>query len=222
MIRIRGRGRVLIGTMTADVISLPSRRAPWVSVIAFDPGVTCGWAWLAFDESLVSSLGITGSISSAGDRLFRMGQIDVGLSSYEETAGALTMTQYVQRSVEVTREAANRAYQYEPDGRSHPARLPVVRSCVICEGFSLQEATKDRTLLSPVRLQAKLEQALVMTGVEHEWFNPLPSEKGVATDERLLRWGLARKGHLKCDCHRHSNDALRHLIVWMRTQYGLG
>lgn len=183
-----------------DVVSLPIV-ADWISAIAFDPGQDTGWAWCMFDARLAPLLGTRSCLIQAGEAGTRYGQIDCGSTSDDESEAASTMCRYVQQASEQTRQKSG---------------MPMVRTVVICEGFRLRQRTMSLSLLSPVRLQSKLEQSLYEQNVIHQFFEQQASEISIITDEILLDYGMAVPRHLHCKCHRHANDALRHLILWMR------
>jgi len=82
---------------------------------------------------------------------------------------------------------------------------------VLVEDFILKTSISGREVLSPVRITAKLEYALWVSGRPNS--RQMPSEaKSVATDERLRRWGFyQREGGLE-----HARDADRHGLTWLR------
>lgn len=84
-------------------------------------------------------------------------------------------------------------------------------SAVVIENFILRQKRKDRSLLSPVRVTAKLEQKLWEEG--RTYFLQQPADaKTLATDERLKLWGMYNAvGGLE-----HARDADRHAILFLR------
>lgn len=82
-------------------------------------------------------------------------------------------------------------------------------AAMVVEDFILRKMSKDRELLSPVRITAKVEHSLWLR--KSSYFLQAPSEaKTTATDERLKSWGLHRPGE------EHARDATRHAITFMR------
>lgn len=71
----------------------------------------------------------------------------------------------------------------------------------------------DASLLSPVRLSAKLSFANHIDTNPAEWFEQSPSDaKRTIADDRLKTWGLWTPGK------DHMNDAKRHLLLWIRKE----
>lgn len=85
-----------------------------------------------------------------------------------------------------------------------------VLSVVRAEDFVLRQRTMDRSLLSPVRINAKLSYALHGSDIEFDDTQSSSDAKSTVTDDRLKRWGLYEPGR------PHRNDAMRHLILWLR------
>ncbi len=100
-----------------------------------------------------------------------------------------------------------------------------MRRVLIIEGFSLRERTRDRSLLSPVRLTAMLH-TLVFRYQDPERessqrtfldvVDQSPADKSKVTDEQLKKAGVYLPGR------PHSNDANRHRILWERKNLGRG
>jgi hypothetical protein len=87
---------------------------------------------------------------------------------------------------------------------------------IVLEDFILRERTSDRSLLSPVRLNAKLEDKFRESMPRVELTLQSPSNaKTTVTNERLKRWGLWSVGE------QHARDATRHLILWLRKNRAL-
>lgn len=84
-------------------------------------------------------------------------------------------------------------------------------AAVIIEDFILMQKRKDRSLLSPVRITAKLELRLWENG--RTYFRQQPGDaKNTCTDERLRAWGMYEtEGALE-----HARDADRHAILFLR------
>lgn len=84
-------------------------------------------------------------------------------------------------------------------------------SVIAIEDFILRQQTKDRNLLSPVRLTSLIRDRLYVAGSTSEIVMQQPSSaKSVCTDDRLRHWGLWSKGK------PHANDAVRHLVLALR------
>lgn len=92
-------------------------------------------------------------------------------------------------------------------------------AAIVIEDFILRKQSMDRALLSPVRLTAALEWAIDETGIPYEMFRQTPAEaKGLATDERLKKWGLySRAGGMQ-----HARDGDRHSITFLRKAKQIG
>lgn len=74
---------------------------------------------------------------------------------------------------------------------------------VVLEDFVLRMLSQDRDLLSPVRMNARVEQLMSLAG--REWIKTSPSTaKRSVPDERLQRWGFPLSQIA------HENDARRH------------
>jgi hypothetical protein len=88
-------------------------------------------------------------------------------------------------------------------------------SAVIIEDFILRLGTKDRSLLAPVRVFAKLEDRLYSKGYRGEIVLQSASDaKSIVTDSRLKAWGLWHEGS------PHIRDAWRHLVKYLRENRG--
>jgi len=88
-------------------------------------------------------------------------------------------------------------------------------TCVVLEDFILRERTSDRSLLSPVRLNAMLTQTITSERPELSVVLQSPSDKSVIRDDQLKRWGLWSVGQ------QHARDATRHLVLWLRKNSSL-
>jgi hypothetical protein len=89
-----------------------------------------------------------------------------------------------------------------------PGRFPLV-----IESFSLRKMSRDRELLSPVRVGERIAERVSPAAdginVALVWQTP-SGALGTVTDERLKRWGLYRRGQ------PHARDALRHAVHLLR------
>jgi hypothetical protein len=87
-------------------------------------------------------------------------------------------------------------------------------NAIVVEDFILRLGTKDRSLLSPVRLTAMLEYGL---SVDSDLMDLLPivlqspsDAKSTITDDRLKLAGMWIRGL------PHARDATRHLLLYLR------
>jgi len=88
---------------------------------------------------------------------------------------------------------------------------------VIIEDFTLRQFRMDRSLLSPVRVTAKLEYDIYLVNKDVGKESQIrikkqqPSlAKSTATDARLKEWGLWEVGA------PHARDAIRHAVTFLR------
>jgi hypothetical protein len=91
---------------------------------------------------------------------------------------------------------------------SFEGRFPLV-----IEDFSLRRMSRDRDLLSPVRVGERIAERLAGSPLADgvHVVMQTPSEAiGTVTDDRLRRWGLYRRGQ------PHARDALRHAVHFLR------
>jgi hypothetical protein len=91
---------------------------------------------------------------------------------------------------------------------SYDGRFPL-----IIEDFSLRRMSRDRDLLSPVRVGERIAERLAGSPLADGIYLVMqtPSEAlGTVTDDRLRRWGLYRRGQ------PHARDALRHAVHFLR------
>lgn len=181
---------------------------PAFSVFAVDPGETSGWAWACVSRRELTG-GVTAALTSA-----RRATVKAGVG---QLLPRFLCGQVATRSWDLQGEHAHvselTAMLETLGDLTHTAtagRLPRVTDVTI-EDFILREGTKDRSLLSPVRLKFGLEQDLHTSPYPFMLKSFQPSQaKGVATDERLKRWGLWTVGQ------QHARDATRHLVLWLK------
>lgn len=157
-----------------------------LAIMAFDPGGTTGWCATSF------RLGHLAILRSAGLKAF-LGAEALTLTSGQltgsETSQALDAAELIAAGVE---------------------RGEVDYVVLLYEDFILRQKRKDRDLLSPVRVTAKLEMIN-----EIEWgFPELKQQPSLAKssmpNSRLKALKLYRPGK------PHANDAIRHNITLIR------
>lgn len=179
----------------------------WVSVFCIDPGVISGWCWLCFERKLLSSDGELGAIRVGKEvsfGWFHQGQVNCSFEQF----GVSKLLRFIGLSLALAEKHIG---------------VGEVESVVVMEDFVLREMTMDRVLLAPVRVSSKVEMGLFLSEDLQETsviYQSASDAKSVVTDDRLVKWGLAKKGHVVCDCHRHSNDAVRHLVIYLRSLLG--
>lgn len=76
-------------------------------------------------------------------------------------------------------------------------------AAIVLEDFILRMLSQDRDLLSPVRINAKVEQLCFLAGREVVKTSPATAKSSVP-DDRLQRWGFPLSSIT------HENDARRH------------
>lgn len=170
--------------------------ARWVSVFTIDPGKTSGWAWLLFERPLLRHDGSVGCVKVAqglSTPMFMSGELDTS----KEVQGAKDLVRYVRRS--------------RSRGMTFCRRPP--RTVVVCEAFVSREGTMDSSLLTPERLNSRVESELSREEFDYELVMQSVSDaKGTITDKRLKLWDLWVPGS------PHENDARRHLLLWLRKE----
>lgn len=176
-----------------------------VVFMAVDPGDTTGWCWLAVDRADLCGLGTRGFLRVSD---IKYGQLRSGGTDHGENLVAHEL-------VSLSRSLWSWA---EVDGETDTF-------VVVLEDFILRNPSSDRSLLSPVRINAKLELLLDGTGVRVT--KQSPSEAlATVTDERLRLWNLYDAGS-----GVHARDAQRHVVLaarkyasqlWYREWAGIG
>lgn len=186
-----------------------SGRRALLSLFTVDPGMDTGWAWTCFlGEMPTPPRGgvISNSGSGSMKRLaVRQGEIPTRGDWKEEAAGAKEIWQLMCRA---------HSFAVDCAGASSFDHLLCV---VVVEGFSLRERTREKSLLSPVRLTSGLHQMLFLNpDTWDEVEEQSPSDKSIITDEILEAEGVYLPGK------PHSNDAHRHRLLWERKRLGVG
>lgn len=187
------------------------------SVFAIDPGETSGWAWACVGVKEPAKDRATGGMSLAlrhrsgtlgADRRVLWGQVPTRVN--DPVSGRPYET-WESESIHARELVCLMKMCQGMGARSSSGLVPEI-STVVMEDFILREGTQDRSLLSPVRLEARTE-AYVFEDDELEVDVHLQSAsdmKRTVTEERLKRWGFWVPGQ------RHARDALRHLLLYMR------
>lgn len=175
-------------------------------IIAIDPGETTGWSIMAPKLVISGTNAEPYAVMTASHRedKWRHGQIDCGrargeLNIDEGTASLLG--------------GNNTAGECEGSAelialcREHPGAAIVVEDFIVDFG----QLKKDRVGLSPVRITAKLEQAM-WEDSRYIILQDRANAKSTMNDDRLREFGLyERQGGL-----RHARDADRHAMYFMR------
>jgi hypothetical protein len=155
----------------------------WLPVVAVDPGGTTG---------ICSLRVLAGDLASIDARTFYGGIEIIGYRQVPENGAPVT---------EVLHEIGQMFL-------SRNGRFPLV-----IESFSLRKMSRDRDLLSPVRVGERIAERVgpAADGMNVALAWQTPSEAlGTVTDDRLRRWGLYRRGS------PHARDALRHAVHLLR------
>jgi hypothetical protein len=157
-----------------------------LAIMAFDPGGTTGWCATSF------RLGHLAILRSAGLRAF------LGAEALTLTAGQLTGSENAQ-----TLDAIDLIDAGLASGHADHVIL-------LYEDFILRQRRKDRDLLSPVRVTAKLEIVNEMQWGFPELKQQPSLAKSSMPNSRLKALKLYRPGK------PHANDAIRHNITLIR------
>lgn len=179
------------------------------NVFAVDPGDTCGWAWACVGRRDALHDPATGGMRAALHQgRVRFGQERVFHDSGPEGSWA--------DETRCAKAILTQMLKCQGIGATSSSGVVPEISTLVIEDFILRERTKERSLLSPVRLTARIETLLfdepeLSCKVHYQ----SPSDaKSTVTDERLERWGFWPTGA------PHARDALRHLLMFMREANG--
>lgn len=170
---------------------------PWSHVVGIDPGETTGLFAIQLAQS---SRELRHRIARGR---WHHGEVGVG-ETREAGRGASWWIQEARLQRNIVGRLRSLAASWEVAECLH----------VSIEDFILRERTKDRSLLSPVRMTsgilALLEEADDLNVVVH--FNSTSDAKGTVTDVVLRRLGLYVPGM------GHANDAARQAVITLRKE----
>jgi hypothetical protein len=155
-------------------------------VLSYDPGVTTGWCWLRMPASGLLTDGFT-QLTRARAVAHSYGEVDCK----NERAGTDGMV------------AVLRSVWGEVDDDSGDVLL------IAIEDFVLRQSTRDRELLSPVRLTARFRDRMREIPLALWLFSPSDS-MNICNDQRLRSWGLYVAGP------DHIKDATRGAVLASR------
>lgn len=181
---------------------VPVPNPAWHSLFVIDPGVWTGWCWIGFSELDMLDYSAHELLKDSSEAMYPMclmGQMDAS----DENSAVHALVSYVIKGQQRVTDVAE---------RTHGSARVVTH--VASEDFVIRERTKDRSLLSPVRLNAKLSYALEDLGYPFDETQTPSDAKKTVTNERLQRWGLWVPGM------PHQMDAVRHTILYMRRMVG--
>lgn len=170
-----------------DLVTAPT-------VIAIDPGGTTGWSRMVVHPEALSNpdVSILENIDHHSNGQIRA----IPVSHGKVTVLNLSMEE---------RRCVNAIMT--------DVMYPWFGAAVVIEDFLLRKKSMDRELLSPVRLTAALEWAIVEQQLNMTLHRQQPAEaKTGADDERLKRWGLYKRA----GGQQHARDADRHAIIFFR------
>jgi hypothetical protein len=154
--------------------------------LAFDPGVTTGWAVFRCPRDLLIRQGFVEAIRPGCG-----GGWNAGEFTGDEEWQTDTM-------LEIARAVYEQVDEESGD-----------RWAISVEGFRVRMISMKRSFLSPVRLAAKFQRDMRQAPVLIE--EPLSSDAmNIVTDGRLRDWNLYRPGS------EHVRDAMRHAIMMQR------
>lgn len=189
-----GEDRLVLRPVWAEVIDPEVVR---LLVVAFDPGVTTGWAALRLDLGVLTREGFSAlALRSGGGRDPELLAWDTGVLRGGDGAVADQMLGLVRGVWE----------EGEFDAGEGSDVMGIAQ-----EGFILRMLNSDPDLLSPVRINAIFDY--VCRGVPVPRRKQQPSDaKRVVTDQRLHAMNLWRPGWTE-----HEKDALRHAVLLARS-----
>jgi hypothetical protein len=157
----------------------------WLPVVAVDPGGTTGICALRIPADAVRDSALPWGEACA----------EIEVTAYEQWPEAAAVEAVFGMALTV-------ACEFE-------GRFPLV-----IEDFSLRKISRDRALLSPVRVGEKIQERISGSPLESctRIVLQMPSEAlGTITDARLKLWGLYRRRS-----GPHARDALRHAVHLLR------
>jgi hypothetical protein len=183
-----------------------------LTVVAFDMGVTTGWAWNSLDQKtlLESDLSLS--------RKLRSGSRDCGEITGEgglHRRGLSPSSPFVGWDNAIVDRACEKVRSVWVEAEVEPDKDVFL---VVLEDFILQTRDSARHTLSPVRLNAAFQWEFRNSGIQIVTQQPSEAMRTV-TDARLKGWGLydetARFGK-----NEHARDATRHCTLGIRRWMG--
>lgn len=175
-----------------------------LTVLAFDPGGTTGWALMQGSLQDIVNKEIPAHLSVS--RWFQ-GQLDCGANSGNAADSGTADGQ--EFGISESGEAAGVAIMENMIESSFRIWGP---PAVVVEDFILRTQNKSRDALSPVRLTAALDQLLWESGIAKS-IKQQPSEaKTAIPDSRLNLWNMSYGTRND----RHGIDATRHALLFFR------
>jgi len=178
---------------------------PKIVVVAFDPGVMTGWCRICVDKAALP-LGTRTFLKTTyaedpvelTEGVFAApGSLSAGQFG---ARGGFTENGQVDEMIRLTRLAwVEEIEDAEKD-----------TFFVVLEDFILRRSEKDRSLLAPVRLNAKFDYAMKDSHVRIMYQSPSDAKNAV-TDARLKSWNV-----YDSTTGEHGRDAQRHAVLALR------
>lgn len=165
-----------------------------MGIFGVDPGVTTGYSLLLFD--------LAEGVPLPGDDRIRVfqGQLSYGGSGNAKDLIANPEGAFIEQKI--CYELAN--LFTVASTHCHP-------SVLVIEDFIIRKQNSTRDFLAPVRITSGLLQEVFAKGLNVVFQSPADA-KSVCTDKRMDKWGYT----IKTQKDRHSRDALRHSVLYLR------
>lgn len=175
-------------------------------ILAFDPGGHTGWSLLLLRKEFAPGVSI----------------FNVDTKTVNGIHGNFGIREILSGSSRITWEHGEvDCTEWEHSGRENKGAYDCISlveawpsAAVIIEDFILRVQRKDRDLLSPVRIAAKIDYQCWLSGRKPQWQQPAMGKQ--ITDARLkdLNVYTAQGGGV------HARDADRHIITFIRRCIG--